>query len=317
MSKIETVLGPIAVTDIGFCLMHEHIVVSNWSMRQNFEDWFNPDTEIPKAIDELSKAKAKGVDTIVDLTPINLGRDIDIIRRVAEKTGVNVIAATGFYWNEEPWMSGWSATQLAEFMIRDIEVGIHGTSSKAGIIKCATDHPGVTEINRKLLEAAAITHKHTGVPISTHTCVHNQSGLAQQDVFEEMGVDLSRVVIGHCGDTDDIDYLQAILNRGSYIGMDRFGLDSILPTDKRVQVIAALCQQGHAGKMVVSHDACSHIDFFSDQQMIEQFAPNWNFCHIPEDVLPALKKEGVSDTQVNQMMVGNPADIFSNHQSYG
>ncbi|MBV1916269.1 MAG: hypothetical protein KUG72_12845 [Pseudomonadales bacterium] len=316
MPKIETVLGPIDVSEIGFCLMHEHIVVSNWSMRQNFDDWFNPDTEIPKAIDELSQAKALGVDTIVDLTPINLGRDIDIIRRVAEESCVNVIAATGFYWNEEPWMAGWSAEQLAEYMIRDIEIGIHGTSSKAGIIKCATDHPGVTDSNRKLLEAAAITHKHTGIPISTHTCVGNRSGLAQQDVFEELGVDLARVVIGHCGDSDDIEYLQAILARGSYIGMDRFGLDSLLPTDKRVQVIAELCQHGHTGKMVVSHDACSHIDFFADQGMIEQFAPNWNFRHIPTDVLPALKKEGVSQNQIDQMMRANPAAIFAQKKPY-
>lgn len=310
MSKVETVLGPISVDEIGFCLMHEHIVVSNWSMRQNFAEWFDANTEIPKAIEELKQAKALGVNTIVDLTPINLGRDIDIIRRVSEESEVNVIAATGFYWNEEPWMSGWSAEQLAEYMIGDIEVGIHGTGAKAGIIKCATDHPGVTPVNRKLLEAAAVTHKHTGIPISTHTSVANRSGLAQQDVFDAVGVDLSRVVIGHCGDSDDLDYLEGILDRGSYIGMDRFGLDSYLPTDKRVQTIVKLCERGHASKMVVSHDACSHIDFFADQGLMEQFAPNWNYRHISQDVLPALLEAGVSQEQIDTMMVGNPATIF-------
>ena len=98
--------------------------------------------------------------------------------------------------------------------------------------------------------------------------------------------------------------------------MDRFGLDSILPTDKRVQVIAELCKGDHAQRMVVSHDACSHIDFFADQGMIEQFAPNWNFCHISEDVLPALRKEGVTDQQIDQMMIANPASIFTKKNSY-
>ena len=200
MSNVETVLGPIPVSEIGFCLMHEHIVVSNWSMRQKFTEWFDADKEIPKAIAALKAAKEIGVTTIVDLTPINLGRDVDIIRRVSEESEVNVIVATGFYWNEEPWMAGWTAEQLAEYLIGDIEVGINGSTAKAGIIKCATDHPGVTPMNRKLLETAAIAHKNTGIPISTHTSVANESGLEQQNVFEETGVDLSRVVIGHCGD---------------------------------------------------------------------------------------------------------------------
>ena len=119
-------------------------------------------------------------------------------------------------------------------------------------------------------------------------------------------------MIGHCGDSEDLNYLEAILDRGSYIGMDRFGLDSILPTDKRVQVIADLCERGHASKMVVSHDACSHIDFFADQGMMEQFAPNWNYRHISQDVLPALAKVGVSQEKIDAMMIANPAAIFKN-----
>ena len=149
-------------------------------------------------------------------------------------------------------MQGWEADRLVEFLVRDITDGIQGTDIKAGIIKAATDHLGVTDLNKKTLQVAARLHRATGVPISTHTSVAHRTGLGQQDVFEEEGVDLSRVVIGHCGDTEDLDYLEAIMARGSFIGMDRFGLDMILPGEKRVATIAALCERGRADRMVLS-----------------------------------------------------------------
>lgn len=190
--------------------------------------------------------------SIVDLTPINLGRDVHSIRRVSEASGVNVVVATGFYWTEEPQMHTWDVKKLAGYMVRDIREGILGTGIKAGIIKCATDHPGVDAFNKKLLQAAATAHRETGVPISTHTTVANTSARDQVAVFREFGVDLGRVVIGHLGDSTDLDYLQEILDSGCFIGMDRFGLEAMLPTDDRVQTVAKLCAKGYAGQMVIS-----------------------------------------------------------------
>jgi phosphotriesterase-related protein len=263
--------------------------------------------------------KACGVSTIVDLTPINLGRDIDVMRAVAEAAEINVITATGLYYNEEPWMGGWAPERIAELFVRDIEKGIQGTSAKAGIIKCATDHDGVTPINEKLLRAAAKTHRATGIPISTHTDPAADTGPAQQVVFEDEGVDLSRVVIGHTGDTNDFDYIERVLSKGSYIGMDRFGIDSPVDTDMRVKVIVELCQRGYADKMVLSHDACCHIDFAS-QDIIEatlrSIFKNWHFRHVPNDVVPALKEGGVSDAQIEQMTTGNPRRIFEAQGAY-
>jgi phosphotriesterase-related protein len=153
------------------------------------------------------------------------------------------------------------------------------------------------------------------VPISTHTDARSGQGLAQQDIFETEGVDLSRVVIGHSGDTDDIEYLRKLLERGSYIGMDRFGLDIYLPTDKRVATIARLCELGYAERMVLSQDAAVHIDWFPPE-ILQRLGSNWNHFHIVDDVLPALRQAGVSDEQVRLMTVENPRRIFENVGGY-
>ncbi len=315
MATINGVLGPIDTADLGFTLMHEHIMVVSWAMRMSFPQWLDRNALVDRAVAEVRAAKERGVRSMVDLTPVNLGRDIHVIREVAERAEMQIVAATGLYWMDEPWLQTWEVDRLVEYFVGDITHGIQGTSSKAGIIKAATDQPGVTDINRKLLRMAARLHRATGVPISTHTDVHTRTGLAQQEVFAEEGVDLARVVIGHCGDSDDLAYLESILARGSYIGMDRFGLDILLPLEKRVSVITELCRRGYASQLVLSHDASCHIDWFSREQ-VEMMAPRWNFRHIPEDVLPALRREGVSEDQLRAMTVDNPRRLFERQGGY-
>src|SRR5439155_20126419 len=139
--------------------------------------------------------------------------------------------------------------------LRDTTRGIGTSGVKAAIIKCATDTEGVTPVIENILRASARAQKATGVPISTHTWAAGRVGETQQAIFAQEGVDLSRVIIGHSGDSDDLKYLRGLMERGSTIGMDRFGLENYLPTEKRVEVLAPLCAEGYAGKMVLSHDA--------------------------------------------------------------
>ena len=309
MAKINSVLGEIDTADLGFTLMHEHILCATWSMRQAFHDWVNLDVFIEEAVQEVRAAKQRGVQTIVDVTPINVGRDIHLIREVAARAEMQIIAATGLYYFEEPWLENWEVDRLVEFLIRDIESGIQGTTSKAGIIKAATGQSGVTPINRKSLQIASRLHLAAGLPISTHTSAADRTGLAQQDVFEEEGLDLGRVVIGHCGDTDDVEYLEQILQRGSFIGMDRFGLEMILPDEKRIDTIAELCRRGWADRIVLSHDHSCYIDW-APEETLRALAPHWHFCHIPDDVIPALHQAGVDDRDIDAMTVGNPKRVF-------
>ena len=173
----------------------------------------------------------------------------------------------------------------------------------------------ITPTNAKLLRVAARLHRATGAPISTHTSSRHRTGLAQQEIFAEEGVDLSRVVIGHCGDTTDLDYLKQILARGSTIGMDRFGLDMLLPFADRVSTVATLCREGLCDWMVLSHDASCHIDWFP-HQAIAQLAPRWNMRHISDEVLPALRSEGVSEEQIEALCMANPRRVFERQGAY-
>ena len=182
-------------------------------------------------------------------------------------------------------------------------------------MKCATDRLGLTPDIERALRATAKAHRLTGAPISTHTHARKKVGLDQQRIFAEEGVDLSRVVIGHCGDTTDLEYLEELIRNGSYLGMDRFGIDSILGFEDRVNTVVALCEKGHAEKLVLSHDAACFLHWMPEQ-LIPVALPKWNYLHIHKDVIPALKQKGVTEVQIETMMVRNPRRIFENQGAY-
>ena len=276
------------------------------------------------AIVRLNELKARGVDTIVDLTVIGLGRYIPRIAQIAAATDLNIVVATGLYtYNDIPmyyhFQGPGTALQgpepMTELFVRDITEGIAGTGIKAAILKCATDEPGVTPGVERVLRAVAQAHRRTGVPISTHTHAASRRGLEQQRIFAEEGVDLTRVVIGHSGDSTDLDYLEELIAAGSYLGMDRFGADVYLPTPERVDTVVRMCERGHADKMVLSHDASCFIDWLPEEA-VPVVLPNWHYLHIHNDVLPALRERGVTEEQITTMLVDNPRRIFGTQGGY-
>ncbi|MEO3758991.1 phosphotriesterase-related protein [Mycobacterium sp. B14F4] len=323
MPHLNTARGSIDTADLGVTLMHEHVFISSPDITANYpEVWGDEAAREADAIGRLNELKSRGVDSIVDLTVIGMGRYIPRIARIAEQTDLNIIVATGVYtYNDVPMFFHFSGpdTPLGEPMVdmfvRDIEQGIAGTPVKASILKCATDEPGVTPGVERVLRAVAQAHRRTGVPISTHTHAATERGLEQQRIFTEEGVDLSRVVIGHSGDTTDLDYLEALIGNGSYIGMDRFGVDVFLSFEDRVSTVAKMCERGHADKMVLSHDASCFIDWLPEA-LVPQTMPNWHYLHIHNDVIPALKQRGVTDEQLATMLVDNPRRIFENQGGY-
>lgn len=316
MPTVNTVSGPVATADLGFTLMHEHIIVQSPGVKENFPV-FDRQAELDNAIKRLKQVQERGVKTLVDLTVADW-RDIPFVKEAVAASGAQVVVATGLYWMVPPFFrasSGRSVDFIADLFVRDINEGIMDTGVKAAIIKCATDEPGVTQDVERVLQASARAHRATGVPISTHTHAASEVGLKQQDIFESEGVDLSRVVIGHSGDSKDLDYLKKLMERGSYIGMDRFGIDIFLPTAERVATIASLCEMGYAEQMVLSHDASCYFDW-TDPPLREKIVPNWHFDHIPDDVIPALKSAGVSEQQITTMTVDNPRRIFEKQGAY-
>ncbi len=311
MTKINTVLGSIEANELGVTLMHEHLSIVDPSMRNAFPNWFNKEEVIKNAVKDVIKAKEVGVKTIVEVTPLRLGRDLSIIKKVAELTGINIITATGMYWSDEPWTIYWEPEQIAEKMIQEITIGIEETNVKPGIIKAGTELQGVTTYNYKALQTVAILHLKTGLPITTHASVINKIGLLQQDIFESAGVDLSKVIIGHCGDTADISYIEKILERGSYVGLDRFGLETILPDNLRIKTLVELCKRGYAERIVLSHDYCSFVDFVPSRKIIEDVYPTWHLAHLHQDIIPEVKKQGVTQAQIDTMLIDNPKRILS------
>jgi phosphotriesterase-related protein len=323
--QLNTAHGPIDTVDLGVTLMHEHVFIMTTEIAQNYpETWGDETKRVADAVGRLNELKAAGVDTIVDLTVIGLGRYIPRIARVAAATELNIVVATGVYtFNELPIFFHYlgPGTMLdgpeimADMFVRDIEQGIADTGIKAAILKCATDEPGITPGVERVLRAVAQAHRRTGVPISTHTHAGLRRGLEQQRIFTEEGVDLSRVVIGHSGDSTDLGYLGELIAAGSYLGMDRFGVDLILPFEDRVNTVAQMCERGHADKMVLSHDANCYFDALPEE-LLPVTAPNWHYLHIHNDVIPALKKRGVTDEQLRTMLVDNPRKIFEAQGGY-
>jgi phosphotriesterase-related protein len=304
--------------------MHEHVFILSPDITENYpEVWGDGAQREADAITRLNELKSRGVDSIVDLTVIGMGRYIPRVARVAAATDINIVVATGVYtYNDVPMYFHFTgpggalgdSEPMVDMFVRDIQHGIADTGIKAAILKCATDEPGVTPGVERVLRAVAQAHRQTGVPISTHTHAATRRGLEQQRIFAEEGVDLSRVVIGHSGDTTDLDYLTELVGNGSYIGMDRFGVDVFLPFEDRVDTVARMCERGHADKMVLSHDAACFMDWVPDALL--PALPNWHYLHIHNDVIPALKERGVTDEQLKTMLVDNPRKIFETQGGY-
>ncbi|MFI6454779.1 phosphotriesterase [Streptosporangium amethystogenes] len=323
--SVETITGPIG--DPGATLMHEHIfglspeILWNWP---DIPEGWDLEVRAHEAAAKLNDLKRHGIDTVVDLTVVGLGRYVPAVQRVAELTEVNIVVATGLYTydalppyfgNRGPGSLFGGADRLAEFFVRDITEGIGRTGVKAGILKCATDHLGMTANCERVFRAVAEAHLETGVPISTHSHSASGGGLEQQKLLARLGVDLSRVVIGHAGDATDVTYLEELIANGSYLGMDRFGIETISSFENRVAIVAELAARGHADRMVLSHDSYCFNDRF-DADVVRRRHPNYHLLHISRDVLPELRRRGVTSEQIDLMLIANPRQILARREPY-
>ncbi|GAA1267197.1 phosphotriesterase [Sphaerisporangium rubeum] len=324
MPMVETVRGPVDADTLGRTLMHEHVFVLSPEHVDNYGRgaWWDEEARVADAVAKLRALVAKGVTTIADPTVWGLGRYIPRIQRVAaEVPGLNIIVATGLYCFDEvphqythrgPGLLFDMPDPMIEDFTRDITDGIADTGVKAAFLKCVVESKGMTEGVERICRAVARTHVRTGAPITVHTDAFACSGLPALDLFAKEGVDLTKVVVGHAGDSNDLDYLMRMADTGATLGMDRFGLDLYNPTADRVATVAALHHRGYTDRMVLSHDTACFMDYFGPSwDDLPLVAPNWRFDHILDDVLPALRAEGVPDAAIHQMMVVNPRRYFS------
>jgi len=324
MAQVASVRGSVDTADLGSTLMHEHVFVLSTEILQNYGgEWWDEQARITDGVQKLQAVLQRGITTIVDPTVIGLGRYIPRVQLINEQVPeLNIIVATGLYtFDELPHYFGYRGPGtllegpelLTDLFIRDIREGIADTGVKAAFLKCVVEEKGLTPGVERVAKAVAATHRETGVPITVHTNAAHQTGTIALDLFEAEGVDLTKVVVGHSGDSNDLDYLRRLMDRGATIGMDRFGLDMFNPTADRVATVVALVEAGYTDRMVLSHDAACYMDYFSGdvaQDLLNQAAPNWNFNHISDHVLPALRQAGVADADIDVMLIDNPRRYF-------
>ncbi|MGW9826890.1 phosphotriesterase-related protein [Brevibacterium pityocampae] len=317
MAQVQTVTGPIDSADLGRTLVHEHVFVLGEEHRINYQDW-DEDARVAQAQRDLQELKELGIDTILDPTVLGLGRYIPRIQQVAAGTDLQIVAATGLYtYNEIPFQFHYTGPgllfdvpePLVDLFVRDLTEGIADTGVRAAFLKCAIEEQGLTRGVERVMRAVGEASARTGAPITVHTNPHTGSGLVAQEVLADVGADLTKVVIGHSGDTTDLDYLMRVADKGSLLGMDRFGLDVLLPFEQRVDTVAELVRRGYTDRVVLAHDASCFIDWFDAEAKV-QAVPKWNFRHISEDVLPALRERGVTEADIDTMLVANPRRYF-------
>jgi phosphotriesterase-related protein len=311
--QVQTVLGSVSAAELGRTLMHEHIFVLTADVQQNYPgEWGDEDARVADAVRRLAELPRNGISTIVDVTVIGQGRNIPRIKRIAEQVPeLNIVVATGCYtFDEMPlFFSRRPASTMEDFFVRDITEGIAGTGVRAGMLKCAVHVKGLTEGTGQVLRAVARAHVRTGAPVTIHTHAAGQHGPDILRVLKEEGSDLSRVVLGHSGDSRDPDYLQSMAEAGLILGMDRFGIDHFGTLEARSALVAELCRRGLADRMVLSHDACCYIDWFAPGGLDD--LRHWHYLHISQDVLPSLRDRGVTDDQIDAMLVRNPARVLA------
>jgi phosphotriesterase-related protein len=320
MPTINTLGGSVDTADLGRVLMHEHVFNVTPEVQQawpGYHGW-DRDEQVANARTLLTQVVEAGYTTMVDLTVLGLGRDVHLWREAVDGTGMQVVMSTGAYtYDVLPRMFHFMGPgtllngpePLDDLFARDIEEGIQGTDVRAGMLKAAVDEAGLTDHVERVLRSVCRVHHRTNVPLTVHTHAHTERGLDVARVTGEENVDPSRIVLAHCGDTTDLDYLEKLIDRGFTLGMDRFGLDILLPFEQRVDTVAALCERGYADRMILSHDAMAFSDWFPPG-LGEQISPNWHWLHIEQDVLPALRERGVTDEKIDQMLVVTPRRFF-------
>jgi len=306
MPSVETVRGPVDLDELGTTLVHEHLRLRSSPVDTEFPHLYDGDDAYRRATGVASALVGQGVKTICDPSCMYHGRDIRFLARVSEETGLQVVPCTGIYtYSQLPqYFANRDADHMAEVFAHDIEVGIQGTDIKAAFLKCAVDEPGLTDGVEKVLRACARASKRTGRPIMAHSHPDTRRGLEIMDVLDEEGVDPAKVQVAHTGDTDDLGYIEELLARGPFIGMDRYGTEIFLPDDKRDPTILALLERGYADRMFLSADACAEFDWFPPE-LVEQMAPNWKSTYVFDGVVPRLREGGMTDDQLEQMTVAN------------
>ena len=312
-TKVQLTDGTVKVSALGKTLIHEHVLVGmpGWNMDLKAPKFIRSEA-MARAVDRIQELHAYGCNSMIDPCPMDIGRDAEFIAAVAQRSGINIVCATGVYNEFEgtPYtFRTMPAEDILELYVKEITEGIGDTGIKAGVIKIAT-HGEPTEYERKMISVATQASLITGAPIISHTQLASH-GHDQIDIVESCHGHANCMVVGHSGDRDDHGYQASLARRGAFVGLDRFGLDFLLPDDARMKNLMQLVAAGLREHVVISQDypVCLLGRFGVN---LEQIAPNWGITHIFKSIIPRLKEMGLTDEDVETILVSNPRQLFAN-----
>ena len=323
-SKVNSVTGQISSNELGVTLMHEHILFGypGWEGDLTIAP-FDRQTIVNTGVEVLNQVKTMGLTTYVDATTNDGGRNPEIYKEISEKTGVNIICSTGYYFEGDGSSAYWKfrsrfgdvIDEIYELFMQEITVGIQNTGIKAGMIKVGSSQGVITDYEKMLFTAAARAQQDAGVPIITHT-QDGTMGPEQAEFLISQGADPAKIQIGHMSDNLDIDYQIKTLEQGVYISWDRMGLQGLAgcPMDKeRYSTIIDLIEKGFDNKLMISHDYIINWlgrPLNSPREALPLIA-NWHPSHLFNNIIPALKKGGVTDEQIQTIIKSNPERLFT------
>ncbi len=314
MTTISSVLGPLDTANLGFTLMHEHVMYASPGVYRDYPELLGTN-QMERVVDALKKAKEGGVDTIVDATTLDLDRNVELLAEASRRSGVNIIACTGWWLDIPYFIAGVPVDQMAEVFTREVELGISGTTIKAGILKSASDIEGVTPGAEIMLRAVARAHLKTGVPIMLHSYSPSRVGQQQLAILKEESVDLRRVKMDHSNDTTDVEYLFWLLEQGCYLGMDRYPGRNVSPL-ARTKTMKALMDAGYTDRLCPSHDwgilvieeALSKLFGMAAEERLRRNPDG--YLYMKKVVFPQLREMGVSEATLNRLCVDGPRNFF-------
>ncbi|MEX1134718.1 MAG: phosphotriesterase-related protein [Acidimicrobiia bacterium] len=323
---MNTVLGPVPAGQLGLTLVHEHLMLG----------WPGSETDSTAILDRRDATRVctervqelhdLGVRTIVDPSPMELGRDPELAAEVSSASGVHIVIATGLY-NQEVGIPYYyrerSIDELAEIFVMELTEGIGSTGIRAGVVKVAAggtvavkgefSEARIGDQEERAHRAAGRASVETGVPILTHNNELAPAGVTQAKIFLEEGVSPERVIIGHAGAVGDLDYYQEVLAAGMSLGFDRFGVESLCPDSKRIASLVGLANSGHLDRLFISTDAVMYwrgrpSPFL--EKKVRPRSPHWESRHLLVRVVPQLRQAGVSDDDIRTVLTDNPRRLF-------
>jgi phosphotriesterase-related protein len=316
-TTIQTVTGPIATSDLGRTLMHEHLAIGYPGWEAATDEPFDRKSAARICIEHVERLQALGYSSLVDPCPNDLGRDIELMVTVAEATGFHIICATGLYKEHEGGHAHWDfrsrfediSAVMTDLFVAELTDGIGATGVRPGLIKVGTGLGDLTTHESAVFGAAAAAAAATGVPITTHT-EDGTLGDRQQEVLTAAGVAPHRIVVGHSCGTTDTDYHLGIARGGSYLGFDRFGIPTV-SDDDRAAALARVIAAGAGDRVVVSHDSvwCWKGNPWP-VALREQIAATFVPTRFDDEIIPKLRDLGVDDAALHRLTHDNPRNYF-------